>query len=321
MPPDPIARFLAHGPCAGWQRDPIRGDASARCFERLTGPDGTAILMITPPALSDSLADFIRIDTHLRGLGLAAPEILDRDEAAGLLLVEDLGTEDFAARLIHAPQDEMRLYSSAVDVLIRLKDSLPPPDLTALTPEHAAKMTAIAWDWFAPDTPPDLAQEVTATLRAQLAALVPAPATLALRDFHAQNLIWRPDRLGLDRVGIIDFQDAVLSDPAYDLASLLHDARRDVPDDLRNQMMVRFAAATGASLADLTAAVAVLGVQRDLRILGVFSRLAQRDDKPGYLRFVPRVLGHIAQHLEHPALTRLAPVLGRALGLAEQVKA
>lgn len=318
MPRDPITTFLDAGPCAGWRRDPIAGDASARRYERLTGPDGTAILMITPQELSAAQASFLRIGAHLRALGLAAPRVIASDESTGLVLLEDLGPDDFAAWLAAHPEDEIRLYSAAIDLLALLANAPLPEGLVRLDPGTAAAMTTIAWDWYAPQTDRTLVAEITAALRDALASYAPDPDTLALRDFHAQNLIWRDRREGLNRIGLIDFQDAVAAPRAYDLVSLLRDARRDVPNPLRGAMIARFATATNAQPEELGAACATLGVQRNLRILGVFARLARRDGKRGYLRLLPRVRAHIEDDLHHPALSALAPALRRALDAAPE---
>ena len=153
------------------------------------------------------------------------------------------------------------------------------------------------------------AEAVPAAVTALAGTLLPRRAVTCLRDVHAENLIWLPGRPGLAAVGLLDFQDAFLGPPAYDLVSLLADARRDLAPGLAPRMLARFAAAPGAEPERLAAEAALLTAQRNLRILGVFARLAE-GGKPGYLRFVPRVLGHVRAALAHPALSPLADVLG-----------
>ena len=135
-------------------------------------------------------------------------------------------------------------------------------------------------------------------------ALTPQPDTLALRDYHAENLIWRPELVGLARVGLLDFQDAFVAPLGYDLASLLRDARRDVPDDICAAMVAHFMAETGAG-ADFPAQLACLGAQRNLRILGVFARLAVEMGKTRYIPMIPRVWAQLQKDLAHPALSDL----------------
>ncbi|MGR3465311.1 aminoglycoside phosphotransferase family protein [Limimaricola sp.] len=296
--------FLARHGLSDHARTALAGDASARRYERLTGPGGESlILMICPEDGLDALEAFVAIARHLTGIGLCAPRIRALDRAAGLAVIEDLGHEQVAQRAeTHAGDTEP--YAAAIDVLARLQAAPPPDGLARLTPEVGADMIAPLGEWYAPDL--DLTA-LQAALRAVLERHAPAPSVLALRDFHAENLIWRPDHAGTDRIGLLDFQDALLAPPEYDLVSLLRDARRDVSDDLRIAMISRFATATGRNPARVEAACAALGVQRNLRILGIFARLARRDGKTRYLALMPRVRGQIAADLHHPALASLAP--------------
>jgi aminoglycoside/choline kinase family phosphotransferase len=254
-----------------------------------------------------SLAPFLRIGAHLCALGLCAPEVLA--EAPGLLLLEDLGPTHMAAHLTAQPGEAHRLYAVAVDVLARLQGASPPDGLVALNPARATDMIAPLWEHYAQETDPGGAAELGARLRDALEAHAPDPTVLALRDFHAENLVWRPEREGTDRLGLLDFQDAVLAPPEYDLASLLRDARRDTDAPLRAAMMRRFADLTGREEARVAAATAVLALQRNLRILGIFARLARERGKPGYLVLLPRLRAHVEGDLDHPALRPLAPLV------------
>lgn len=301
-----ISGWLADGPWADWTRQPLAGDASSRRYERLVGPNGnTLILMDAPPDICGSVDPFLSIARLLREHGLQAPEIVAENASAGLLLLEDLGTTDFASRLSAHPSDEEMLYAHAVDLLIRLQDIAPPPNLPALTPKVAAEMLDPLFNWFAPDTAPETRAKIETEITGLFQAIDATPRRLSLRDFHAENLIWRPDRDGLARVGLLDFQDAFRAHPAYDLVSLLRDVRRDVSSDVANGMIARFASGTGMPTDDLAGAFAVLSVQRNLRILGVFARLARRDEKPAYLNLIPRVKSHVLQDLGKSELSTL----------------
>ena len=308
------ARFLAATPCADWAIAPLAADASARRYDRLTGPDGaTAILMDAGPEAAATVPPFLRIGAHLRGLGLCAPEVLAQDPQGRFLLLEDLGPTDVAGWLRRHPQDEAALYTAAIDVLSRIGSAPPPDGLAHLTPDVGAQMLAPFFEWFAPaDTRP----RIEAMLQDALARHAGAPDTLSLRDFHAENLIWRPDRTGTDRVGLLDFQDAFVAPQVYDLVSLLRDARRDVSEGTRRMALDRYATASSQSPAEVEAAAAVLGVQRNLRILGIFARLARRDGKTGYRALMPRVTRHLQADLAHPALAALAPLVSPLLGRA-----
>lgn len=306
-----ISDWLAGSDWATWSRNPVAGDASARRYERLAGPNGeSAILMDAPPETCGSQQKFVEIAAHLRGLSLAAPEVFAWDEALGLMVLEDLGSQDFAKHLIAKPSDERRLYEEAVDMLLILGSAPAPHGLQIMTPLVGAEMVGLAFEWAAKDRSADLQQEITQHLTALLAQVSPEPVTLSLRDFHAENLIWRPDQTGTARVGLLDFQDAFVTHPAYDLASLLRDARRDVDPALTPILLNRMGGGE-----DMMVAFHVMAVQRNLRILGIFQRLAQRDNKTKYQTFIPRLKAHLRTDLSAPALQDLAPLVDRAFDL------
>jgi len=307
LAPDAVDAFLAASPAAGWARHPLAGDASSRRFERLVGPRHRTAVLMDARAEPASLAPFLRIAVHLRALGLCAPEVLA--QAPGLLLLEDLGPTHMAAHLAAHPGESPLLYTVAVEVLARLQAAPPPDGLVALTPAFAAGMLAPLWEHYAPHADPRGAAELTRRLQDALEVHAPDAAMLALRDFHAENLVWRPEREGTDRMGLLDFQDALLAPPEYDLASLLRDARRDTDEELRAAMIRRFADLTGREEARVSAATATLALQRNLRILGIFARLARERGKPGYLALLPRVRAHVEGDLAHPALLPLAPLV------------
>lgn len=309
-----IDAFLAESPCRGWTMEPMAGDASARRFFRLTGADGaTAILMDANPENGEDLASFLDIAAHLHKAGLSAPEIIQADIQAGFALVEDLGRDHVTAWLARHPDDGHEIYAAATDVLIHLRQVTPPGGLAVLTPTHGVKMIAPLFDHFLPEQPADMRLAIEQHLHDILTAQALVATTFALRDYHAENLIWRPHLNGLDRIGLIDFQDAMVTPPEYDLASLLRDARRDVEAELREAMIARFAAGIGKTQEQVGAATAILAVQRNLRILGIFTRLARRDGKTRYLALIPRTVAMILEDLRIPALAPLAAVLAPAL--------
>jgi aminoglycoside/choline kinase family phosphotransferase len=302
--------FLAASPWATWRRSPLAGDASRRTYLRLFGSGGaTVVVMSAPPELGEDVGAFMRIAAHLRAAGIAAPEILMADPAAGMLVIEDMGEDQFSQWLERQPGDEAELYAAAADVLVQLQARPWPAYLAVLDPETAATMTDLASAWFAPDTTGADAAALHRAIRDHFAALVGPNAVLSLRDYHAENLIWRPKLAGLARVGVLDFQDAFAAHPAYDLVSLLRDARRDVSAAVTTKTIARFTAATGAAPDDFAAAFAMIGVQRNLRILGIFARLIRRDGKPRYAAFMPRVRAHLLTDLGHPGLDRLRPLV------------
>lgn len=315
MQNDRATDWLSSTDWAEWRRDPMTGDASARRYERLHGPNGaTVILMDAPPDTCGSQAPFVDIASHLRTLGLCAPQVLAWDETRGLMILQDLGLTDFARHLRACPQDETLLYTAAVDVLLTLQSAPPPAALTRMTPDVGADMIDIAFEWAARDASTDLSGQIKDLLRDLLQQVDPNPSVLSLRDFHAENLIWRGGETGVSRVGLLDFQDAFVTHPAYDLASLLRDARRDVDPAFTDPMIARL----GGDDPAFRTAFHVVAVQRNLRILGIFERLAQRDGKSGYRALLPRVVTHLRTDLDPPELATLGPLVHRAFDLGDQ---
>ncbi|RKF13393.1 aminoglycoside phosphotransferase [Roseovarius spongiae] len=316
---DAMARVFAEA--AGWRGAafaPLAGDASNRRYLRLTDP-GTgarAVLMDAPPEKGEDTRPFVRIAEYLASLGLSAPRILAADTERGFLLLEDLGDALFARVIPSDPTLEDTLYEAATDVLVTLHEHAPPADLAAYDADTMADLAALACDWYAAGArgaDAGARAAMRAAIHAALETHASSAAVLIQRDYHAENLLWLPGRAGVARVGLLDFQDALLGHPAYDLVSLLQDARRDVPPAVATRMIARYTARTGADAEAFERAYHVLGAQRNLRIMGVFARLCLRDGKPHYLTLMPRVWDHLMSDLDHPALAGLAPIVRAAL--------
>ncbi|BBK45031.1 aminoglycoside phosphotransferase [Allostella vacuolata] len=313
-----IDAFLARAGWAAAERRPLAGDASFRHYLRLARGGESAVLMDAPPPMED-VRPFLHVAGLLARLGLSVPRILAHDVEHGLVLEEDLGDGTYAC-LLDAGQDAERLYAAAVDVLVALQARVTAADRASVpaydTPRMLDEATVVP-DWFLPawtgrPTAPAERADYLARWAAVLDAAPLGPPTLVLRDHHVGNLMWLPDRPGLARCGLLDFQDAVAGPAAYDLVSLLEDARRDVPADLGALMYERYLARAGIADRDGFAhAYAVLGAQRNLRIAGVFTRLDRRDGKPHYLPHMARVWGLVERDVRHPALAPIAEWLDR----------
>ncbi|MFV0385422.1 tRNA (adenosine(37)-N6)-threonylcarbamoyltransferase complex ATPase subunit type 1 TsaE [Paracoccus sp. (in: a-proteobacteria)] len=293
---------------AGWGEArvvPLAGDASARRYFRLTGVRGNAVLMDDPTGACRAFTGMTR---WLRDRGFGAPAILAGDQDAGLLLVEDLGDDLVARVLSRDPALAPEIYGRITDVLVDLHRHPVPDFVSPLDGPMLADQVGLFAEWYprAVGHDDDRALEIApliARLHADLVAdTAPVPT---LRDYHAENLIWR----GPAPLGLIDYQDAVACHRAYDLVSALQDARRDVAPDIEAACIARYLAATGLDEARFRAAYALLGTQRNLRIMGIFTRLCIRDGKPRYLDFMPRVWGHVSRNLTHPALEPLARIV------------
>jgi aminoglycoside/choline kinase family phosphotransferase len=274
----------------------LAGDASFRRYYRLSAAGKSAVLMDAPPPMED-VAPFIAVAEILRDLGLSAPEIYAEDRARGFLLIEDFGDDSYT-RLLARGAGERALYALAVDALAALhravaergRPALPPYDETRLLDE-----AALLAEWYAPGV---LDRVLTEAARDDYLAcwrrVLPLAAhdgpTLVLRDYHVDNLMLLPGRTGVRACGLLDFQDAVCGPAGYDLVSLLEDARRDVPDDLRAAMTGRYLAAfPEIDRAAFARSAAILAAQRNCKIIGIFTRLWRRDGKPAYLAHIPRV--------------------------------
>ncbi len=319
-----IADFLGS---IGWgdaARRPLAGDASFRRYDRVEKPDGRSTVLMDAPPPKEDVRPFVGIDRHLTRIGLSAPQVLAADIARGFLLLEDLGDDSYTTVLAADPAKTEALYEAAVDVLVELR-AAPAPGTTRFVDGTAHRPAAydaktfafgpsLVLDWHVPALRMGLEPEAGEAFRAIWADLwrrLPREReTLMLRDYHADNLLWLPGRKGAARVGLLDFQDATLGSPAYDLVSLIEDARRDVDPALGAELKARYA--KGAARVDprfdaaaFEAAYAILGAQRNSRIAGVFVRLWKRDGKPRYLDYLPRVWRHLERDLRHPLLGNL----------------
>ena len=326
---------------SGWgeaDREYMLGDASTRAYERLRLGDRSAILMIMPrrpdgppvrmgkpysaiARLAESVHPFVGMNEALRAQGLSAPALYGMDLEAGLLISEDLG--NVACHDENGPIPER--WSEAANVLAYLHGRelpavvpvaegldhvVPPYDMDALLIE-----VELLLDWYLNNiqgvTVSGSARQTFVTLwKAVLEPIVAAPPTWVLRDFHSPNLIWLAERQGLQRIGLIDFQDAVLGHPAYDLVSMLQDARIDVPEELELRLLGQYARQRkaedpGFDMGEFARAYALMGAQRATKILGIFTRLDRRDGKPQYLRHLPRLERYLRRNLAHPVLSDL----------------
>ncbi|MCB1351644.1 MAG: phosphotransferase [Rhodobacteraceae bacterium] len=314
----------------GWgaaQRVPLAGDASARRYERLARAGQRAILMDAPPESGLDSLPFLVITRWLGRHGLSAPEILAEDPGRGLVLLEDLGDDLFMGLCATDPAREPSLYGAAVDLLARYQELPPPTPAEGWTPppyDMAVLMreARLAVEWYlAAATGQAPSEDTLAEFQAVAAAAFTEVATAQdvpiYRDYHAENLLWLPERQGLARVGLLDYQDMLLGHPAYDLVSLLEDARRDLGPGLRDAMLERYLARTGRARDGFLRDAHTLSAQRNLKILGLFTRLCRRDGKPRYLAYLPRVWRLLAQDLSHPDLAPLRAWVARHLPAPE----
>ncbi|WP_328702869.1 aminoglycoside phosphotransferase family protein [Arenibaculum pallidiluteum] len=313
MSADRITAFLDLAGWAGARRRPLAGDASARRYERLARPGGTAILMDSPDPAND-VVPFLKVAAILREIGLSVPAVLAADPGQGLLLLEDFGDSTFT-RLMEAGEDPAALYRLATDALVRLHRFFDPAAAEDL-PRYDADLFVGQVMLFAETyLPHALGREPTGAERSALEAawrrvVRPAceavPSSLLHRDWHVDNLMRLEGRQGAAACGILDFQQAGLGPVSYDLVSILEDARRDVPDAVRQAEIDHYLAAfPGLDRGRFLGSYGVMGAVRHTRILAVFARLWLRDGRAGYLQHMPRVWRLLEGQL---ARAELAPV-------------
>lgn len=303
IPPPGTGAFLnAHG-WGGAAVRPLAGDASFRRYFRVQLGQRTAVLMDAPPDKEDS-RPFLAIGRHLDDLGLSAPQALAADLDQGLVLLEDFGDARVNPVLAADAGAEASIYAAAVDILAELHRH-PPAAVPPYSEAEYRREVRLFPEWYLPAVGLAEAPGYDAAWAPLWPALFTHPPVLVLRDYHADNLMLL-DRPGLKQLGLLDFQDALVGHPAYDLASLLQDIRRVVSPELESAMLARYLAARpGIDETALRTAYAILAAQRNIKILGVFTRLYVRDGKPAYTGFHPRLWDLVNANLAHPAL---APV-------------
>jgi hypothetical protein len=310
-----IKEFLAEHNVSHYDRHPLNSDASFRSYERLVHEDKSLMLMNAPPP-KENVRPFVNIDNYLNRRGFSAPIIHAQDEINGFLLLEDFGDDSFTKVLsgksaLSSSVSEEKLYTAAVDVLIQLGRSTLPANTPGYNDILLMQECELFTQWYLPNVEGlgDL-KERKKHYGEIWKKLFDTPqvtdGVVVLRDYHADNLMWLPERVGVERIGLLDFQDAVIGSPVYDLVSLLEDARRDVKQETVECAKSHYLDERKMLDEDLFEAnYAILAAQRNCKIIGIFARLAVRDNKPRYLNYLARVWKHLERDLEHPALEPL----------------
>jgi hypothetical protein len=303
IPPAAAPDFLAQHGWPGAEIRPLAGDASFRRYFRVHRGADTAVLMDAPPEHED-IGPFLTIAGHLLDRGFCPPRPLAIDRGKGLLLLEDFGDDRVGPLLQREPRREREIYESAVDILARLAAQPAPDDLAPYDGQAMEREVRLFPEWYMPAL--DMSVDEAAFLEAWRATwddvlrVAEGNPVLVLRDYHADNLMVLPGR---SELGLLDFQDALAGHAAYDLVSLLQDARRDVAPELEEAMIDTFCERANVAERDLFRAhYEILGAQRNTKILGIFTRLWKRDNKAFYPTMHPRIWGYLERNLAHPAL-------------------
>ena len=336
-----LRAFVEQTHFAKAQRIFFEGDASSRRYEKLVLPSGEHCLLMDMPQrpdgpvvkygkpysqiahLAEGITAVVAINTHLVELGYSAPKVLVSNLAEGFGLIESLGDKVYG-RMMLAGESMREPLEEAAAVLadMALKDWPRAPEaapgIVHRLSDYDRQAQLIEVDllpsWFIPhargvEATEAQKQEFEAIWSTLLPLADPVKPVWTIRDYHSPNLLWIPERKGLQRVGIIDSQDAVMGHPAYDLVSMAQDARVEIAPELEDHIIAHYcslrAAHGGFNRADFMTAYAILGAQRATKILGIFARLNKRDGKPAYLKHMPRVSRYLTRNLAHPALAPL----------------
>ncbi|MGE0754314.1 MAG: aminoglycoside phosphotransferase family protein [Alphaproteobacteria bacterium] len=322
-----IQEFLDTCPeCSSPEMMPLAGDASFRRYIRLRQGARTYMLMDAPPQKED-IRKYLVIAEYLHKHGYSTPNVLASSITNGFLLLEDLGDDLFSAVIRNEAasqqaQKELELYESAIDLLVewylRKSTLVNPVQLQLREYDSRVLMDEVGLfgEWFLPQIMEQgkaatLAEEFSAVWKGILSKSRLHFDCMVHRDYHADNLIWLPERSGIKRVGLLDFQDAVYGDPAYDMVSLLEDARRDVSPNVVQHCLMGFLYGTKVNKDRFMTAYAILGAQRNCKIIGIFTRLAVRDKKHQYLSMLPRVWNHLQHDMKVAELAPLAQWMGQ----------
>lgn len=307
----------------------VAGDASFRSYYRIKSANQSFILMFAPPSHED-VKPFIKVAEFLVAEGFSAPKIFARDEKLGFLLLEDFGDETYNRVLSQDALPEFDLYKSACDVLLELHLKPAPKNLAIYNHDLLLREVMLLIDWYLPLQKKSISLEEIATYKSLWIDVFDhlsqskslrnhlhknEDPVVVLRDYHADNLMILPERSGIKKVGLLDFQDAVIGSRAYDLVSLLEDARRDVNEENRSRIFEHYLQKAQCNKDDFKNDYEILSLQRNIKILGIFARLSLRDNKHQYLSLLPRVLNHVLLRLqsENPILAEINKFIARFL--------
>lgn len=292
--------------------NPIQGDAGLRDYFRVNSPNNSFILMDCPPSYT-SIKPFLEVANYLSSIDLRAPKVYKANEDDGFILLEDFGNQsaaDYLSNTTHYDQ-KLAFYKLTIDILCKLQKNIPAASLPTYTNQLLLSELDLFLEWYVPHTnDKKLSENETNEFRNIWGSILnnrpDFENTTVLRDYHVQNMMILSNDLNIDAIGLLDFQDALIGSPIYDLVSILEDARLRVPQNLAIEIIKYYAIKTGSDYDNIMLEYSILGAQRNMRILGVFARKAMRDKAKSYLNFIPTVLEYINYDLSHPALSELA---------------
>lgn len=301
-----IDSFLEQSGYGNWVFSVLTADASFRRYLRGSFKDQSLILMDAPPHTEEKIGPFLRITEVLREFGLRSPKIEAFNEELGFILMEDFGDALIAQEAQRDAHSEDRLYDVALECLKTVWSHEAPNDLASYDRQTYQRESSLVHQWYLASCSTNAISEFERSLDAALARLSGLSPVLVLRDYHAENLIALDKGTGVECLGLLDYQDALAGHPAYDLVSLVEDARRAVPTTIRDRLISGAAEFLGLDEDTFRSDIAILGAQRNLKIIGIFARLSIRDGKTKYPAMIPHVFDLLAMDLAHPSTEELA---------------
>ncbi|MCE3255520.1 MAG: hypothetical protein K0R25_1014 [Rickettsiaceae bacterium] len=308
-----LSKFLKDNKIINYKIEKIAGDASFRHYFRVINEDGKKFIVMDAPPEHEDVKPFCKIANFLLSNNFSAPQIFAADYQNGFLLLEDFGDDSYRKILERHSSKQDQLYQDAIELLVELENINPPKDLPIYNNELLLREVMLFVDWYLPNIakkPLDEKQKQKfCDAWLDLFSKLSAPKMLVLRDYHADNLMLLEERNGIKKVGLLDFQDAVAGVAAYDLVSLLEDARRDVSKDLQEKMLQHYLEKSNCNKEQFLLDYQILSLQRNTKIIGIFSRLSFRDNKKNYLDFLPRVFGYVNSRLESNLFQTIKPFL------------
>ncbi|MEM9715124.1 MAG: phosphotransferase [Pseudomonadota bacterium] len=302
---DQITAFVSASGFGDWTFTPLVADASARRYLRGSQGETSVILMDAPPDSGEDITPFLDVSKMLHGFDLTAPKIIAEDAKAGFILMQDFGDNLVAHHCAEQPEDEVEIYRTSIDVLAELSKHPAPAALEPYDRTTYHREANLVHQWYLQNIDETARDAFAAALDQALDQLSVQNPVLVMRDYHAENLIWRAHETGTDRLGLLDYQDALAGHPAYDIVSLIEDARRPLGDGVFEATLTYASDTLGIERDTLRQDVAILGAQRNLKIIGIFARLYLRDGKPKYPPMIPHVWRLLQNDLAHPACNGL----------------
>jgi aminoglycoside/choline kinase family phosphotransferase len=309
-----LQRFIdSHFSGVKYSMTPIVGDAGLRDYFRLSTQDSNYIIMDCPPSYT-SVKPFIDVAQFLTQNDFSAPQIINYDTENGFLILQDFGkvsVRDYILGLEEQDlQERTNIYHLSINLLVDLQKIAPPSELQNFSNDLMCSELSVFSDYYIPYKKNEKIssaklEQFIEIWQNILSKQTQTTKSIILRDYHVENMMYLDQEKNIKKLGLLDFQDALVGSPIYDLVSILEDARIDIPRNFALECIQYYAEQKNLDFNKVLNDYHILGAQRNLRILGVFARKYSRDGNDTYLQYIPRVLKYLEYDLSHPILRPL----------------